>query len=83
MEIGAVPASDKLLFLCPILPEGPRKLSMFNMVCGWPWGLFGRLVEGPHHNVSDPETSLIPVSRFCTWDLWTIVNYMVCLYIYR
>ena len=54
MEIGAVLASDKLLFLCPILPEGPRKLSMFNMVCRWPWGLFG------HRGTDLPPVSCAP-----------------------
>ena len=32
MGIGAVLAADKLLYLCPISPEGHRKLNMFNRV---------------------------------------------------
>ena len=40
-ETGALPAADISFCLCPLSPEEPSKLSMFNMVCRWPWGLFG------------------------------------------
>ena len=37
----ALLAADKLFCFCHMSPEEPRKVSMFNMVCRWPRGLFG------------------------------------------
>ena len=56
-KTAALLPADILFCLCPMSPEEPRKLMMFNMVCRWPWGLFGRPVG--RHNI------MLCISSYC------------------
>lgn len=64
--------------------EGPKSMSCFNVICGWPgkiWGQTGRALLKNRRMPRQQHVSFFPL-RYCQWARWKSkkrMEWCVCL----